>query len=347
MLENKHETIEDLLADRSFRAWVLKEPGDHLSFWETWIEQHPEKKPIAEEAAAIVKGLPFAIREKEVSPHVILEEWERLQERISSEPSRRAVKLKGVKRSPVRLQPWILRGAASIALLAAFGTLLYYYVLNPVKTYQTPFGEQMSIVLPDSTSIELNANSSLSYRKLNPRSVRLDGEAFFRVQKKPATGAKFFVITEDLTIEVLGTAFNVVKRGENTEVVLEEGSVKLNLNRDFQEELYMTPGEFVSFSSKKNEALEKRTVETKELTSWKDGVLPFNDAPLSQVMKTIEEIYGWRAQYHYEELRKTRVQFPLPSDNFEEAILILEQFLNQSYDIKMERVEEEKVLLLH
>ena len=83
---------------------------------------------------------------------------------------------------------------------------------------------------------------------------------------------------------MLGTAFNVIEKAYRTEVILEEGRVKLNLNRDFEPELYLEPGEMATFSIKTSEKVEKRAVKSQVLTSWKDGVLEFDDVPLSKVM---------------------------------------------------------------
>ena len=53
------------------------------------------------------------------------------------------------------------------------------------------------------------------------------------------TQTKFEVITPDLTVEVLGTSFNVSSREEQTEVFLEEGKIRLDLGT---EEDMMQPG---------------------------------------------------------------------------------------------------------
>lgn len=344
MKEKSYHTVEDLLAETSFQRWIMGEPGDHIAWWENWVLQNPDKKNLVEEARLILNGPPFSFKTLEADPQIVQAEWQKLTSKTTGQsikttpPTRKKIN----KRSGFILR-WGLRAAASIALLTVVGFLLQQYLFNPIIAYQTPFGRQMSITLPDSTVVELNANSRLTYRKQHPRRVWLDGEAFFRVRRKPATDANFLVITNDLTVEVLGTAFNVLEYREKTEVVLEEGSVKLNLNRDFAEELYMEPGEMVAFSAKSGQTVEKRRVKTQPLTSWKDGTLEFEDVALSELMERIEAIYGWRAVYHDEKLKNRKVSIPLPANDLDLALLML----GKATGIEIDQVKEDKVLLLH
>lgn len=100
----------------------------------------------------------------------------------------------------IKLIPtWVYGVAASIVL--AFG--LFYY-LNTNKHFETSFSEQLAIVLPDDSKVQLNANSQLDFKSRNwdnNRVLNLNGEAFFDVKK----GAKFKVLTQQGIVEVLGT----------------------------------------------------------------------------------------------------------------------------------------------
>lgn len=341
MEKREFETLEDLLEDASFRHWATGEPGSIVSFWEDWLSNDPDKKILVEQAIVLLKGIPFVVKEQPIAPSMVKEEWKKL--------SRRTVDAKsdirtGIAKKQRRARSWKLRIAACIALVLALGFVLEYYVINPLVAYRTPFGKQLSVVLPDSTFVKLNANSALSYRKQNPRKVWLDGEAFFRVKKKPKTDATFLVLTNDLTVEVLGTAFNVIEKEDKTEVILEEGSVKLNLKKDLGSDFLMEAGDLVIFSAKTMKKAEKRRVKPEILTSWKDGVQQFDDAPLEEIMEKIKAVYGWETIYFNEALKTRRFDFPLPLEDFDEALLLLRKMI----DSKIEKVEKEgKVLLLH
>lgn len=333
------ETLEDLLNDASFQKWANGESDDQAPFWENWVKQHPRQQEMAEKAIAILNGLSFELKEADLDPGLVEEQWNKLRLKTRKQlPGIRP----GLESRRLRVRAWGLRVAAGLALLILSGFLLEYFVLNPMVAYRTPFGHQLTISLPDSTVVKLNANSNLAYRKRNPRKVWLDGEAFFEVKKKPTTGANFLVLTNDLTVEVLGTAFNVIEKLDKTEVVLEEGRVKLNLNRDFEQELLMEPGDQVTFSAQMNQKVERRQVEPEKISSWKDGVLEFEDVSLTEIMERIEVIYGWKAVYYDNSLKSRKISLGLPSEDLESALLIL----SKTMGMKIEKVESEGNVLL-
>jgi transmembrane sensor len=82
--------------------------------------------------------------------------------------------------------------------------------------------------LPDGSVVTLNKHSQVSYPEKflsDKRVLQLNGEAFFKVQpdrKKP-----FEVHTNNVTITVVGTSFNVRSRGDTTEVIVETGVVEV------------------------------------------------------------------------------------------------------------------------
>lgn len=96
----------------------------------------------------------------------------------------------------IRMIPnWAYAVAASIVI--AFGL---FYVNNLESNYQTGYSEQMAVVLPDNSQVQLNANSKLDFKKRNwdeNRELNLSGEAFFDVEK----GETFKVITSDGTVD--------------------------------------------------------------------------------------------------------------------------------------------------
>lgn len=183
--------------------------------------------------------------------------------------------------------------AASVALLILASSLIYFqFIHNPEVLLATGFGQTLHATLPDSSEIVLNANSTLRYKKKMSRKVWLSGEAFFEIRKKSQTHENFQVFTNDLTITVLGTTFNVNSRNEQTRVFLEEGKVNLQLEDPERQIIEMAPGDLVSYSKKQNKVLENHQDDSLENTSWKEGVLLFADTPLPQALSQIADIYG-------------------------------------------------------
>lgn len=343
MKEKDYDTLQDLLADESFRDWVMNDSNADDPFWENWLAEAPERKALLEQAISILQELSFTFKQQRPDRRMVQAEWMKLSKRVGNNTQTPVSQPQALGKRPFLSSIWSIRAAASIVLLATLGVLLQNYVLNPEVSFRTPYGQQLELVLPDSTAITLNANSVLTYRKRNARKVWLEGEAFFQVRKKPQNNANFLVLTNDLTIEVLGTTFNVNGKENKTEVILEEGRIKLNLKRDFEQEVYMDPGEFVAYSVQKTETIEKRQIIPEQLTSWKDGTLEFEDVKLGEVMRRIEEIYGWRPIYQQEELVDRRISMGLPSNDLKTALTMLSRVIGT----KIEQVEEERTLLLH
>lgn len=343
MEAKNYEAVVDFLADESFCRWVENEAEKDALFWVAWIRRNPDKKVLVEEATLVLKGTAFKFQNTPESPQMLQEEWKKLHKKTLLHKPDMVVTppQKTIKRF-FQIEAWKLNTAASIALLVVAGILYYQFIFNGQVTHQTAYGEQLKIVLPDSTILDLNANSKLTYRRQFPRKVWLDGEAYFEVKKKPQSGANFSVITNDLTIEVLGTSFNVSEKEDKTEVILEEGSIKLNLKRAFEPELFMKPGDLVAFSTKEQQKIEKRIVKPQPLTSWKDGMLQFEDVPLNIVMEKIKEIYGWQAIYENEELLSRKISTPLPSNDLKNTLTILQKAIG----IEIEQVESKKILIL-
>ena len=96
-----------------------------------------------------------------------------------------------------------------------------------MNTLYVPAGQRAQLTLHDGTQVWLNAQSTLTYParfSRKRREVSVVGEAYFEVaenRKKP-----FIVTTQQLTMEVLGTEFNVYSYPESgyTRTSLVEGA---------------------------------------------------------------------------------------------------------------------------
>lgn len=113
--------------------------------------------------------------------------------------------------------PTSYRVAASLILVATFTFLFYRYGEDMMATFSkveqvavgTEPGMQKQVVLPDGSTVWLNASSRLSFpaRFGNTREVSLEGEAFFKV--KPDKKKPFIIRTGNFFTTVLGTSFNI------------------------------------------------------------------------------------------------------------------------------------------
>ncbi len=140
------------------------------------------------------------------------------------------------KKSPRQI--WMLpvfRVAAAVLLLVS----VYAIFMNSRSVeYQTMPGEAISFFLPDSTRVDMNALSEISFNKQqwdSKRNVILNGEAFFDV----IPGSVFDVQTSNGIIRVVGTEFNIRSWQNYFEVTCFEG--KVSVITDNNTEL-LTPG---------------------------------------------------------------------------------------------------------
>lgn len=337
MDKRNYNQIDDFLQDQSFVDWIKGNDINAGEIWEKWLVENSDKREMLEAASDIVKGIqlvPTKIREQDVESAL-----KKLNDTIDSQSAsvNPFIKL-NIKRR--RVFSIMLKIAASAAFLVLAYWGVNHHFEQKAIVYQTGYGEQMDLKLADGTKVYLNANSNLQYKSKNPREVWLEGEAFFEVEKKPESGAKFSVHTTDLKVEVFGTAFNVNSFEEKTEVMLEEGKVRLQLKDGT--ETNMQPGELISFSSKTNKIIRKEESVNAELhTSWKDGVLIFKEITLGEAVQKIESTYGVEFIFKNETLAKRPISIAIPTRNLDLCI----NALQKSMDIKIEN-KENKLLII-
>lgn len=191
--------------------------------------------------------------------------------------------------------PWIKIAAAVTAVLL-FAALTYYSTRLQSIHYATSYGEIIEVILPDSSHVIMNGNSTLTMAKTWPshqsREVYLEGEAIFSVRKSK-DHQKFIVHTSDeFNVEVLGTEFNVFNRDSKTRVVLNSGAVQLNISKsNVLDQIELVPGDLLEYSGNPFQYA-KRQVNVEQYTSWKDGRLVLDNTNLSEIIIMLEETYG-------------------------------------------------------
>jgi len=212
-------------------------------------------------------------------------DWGKSKEQIWMEMERK-MELSAPTRVRVMFSPWMrIAMAAVFILLVGFSILMQLYT----KTITVPAGQHSSIYLPDRSSVEMNAQSSISYKPLLwkfSRIVRFEGEAFFEVQK----GKRFEVISYNGKTDVLGTSFNVYSRDKDYQVTCVTGNVIVTENTNYKA-VILQPGQIASLDPEG--MLVVQTVLNKEQAlSWLNNKLNFTSVPLRKVFEEIERQYG-------------------------------------------------------
>lgn len=319
--------LEQWLEDQSFINWALQRDGKDASKWEHYFNDHPHHWELAKEGRSLVLGIPF--KDIPVDPTAGQEALNRLMNRLEESPS---VHIQASATKTVSFwRSWRL--VASIAIFMLFSGIVYFQLFHHKEIMlATTYGQQLETHLPDGSKVTLNANSRLRYHTANPRKVWLEGEAFFEVKKIPETDARFQVLTQDLTVNVLGTSFNVNTRNDQTKVFLEEGKVRLNVENPATDFIEMDPGDLVAYSKKQNKLKENRkNASVLENAYWKEGTLIFNDTPLPHALYEIEDIYGIQFVLQSEELKKEIISGGVPIKDLNVTL----QTLSEVYGIRI------------
>jgi len=183
---------------------------------------------------------------------------------------------------------WVMYSiAASLVLVIASAAFMRFYT----ETQYCPKGEHLSVLLPDESRVELNANSSLSYHPYwwqFSREVKFEGEAFFNISK----GNRFDIISRYGSTQILGTSFNIYTRKNTYKVTCFTGKVKV-LSNFTQDEVVLYPKDYASINRNGQIELEKG-INIKEKTMWRDHIFFFTGTPIQQVFEEIELQYDIR-----------------------------------------------------
>jgi transmembrane sensor len=213
--------------------------------------------------------------------------WEKSKDEIWRDLSVRLKEENQNQNEVRRINPgmrWLAIAASLVLLLTVTGFMRFYQ-----KETSCPPGQHVSLVLPDGSSVELNAQTSVRYHPLwwvISREVYLEGEAFFDVKK----GKQFRVVSSLAATDVLGTTFNIYARDLNYRVTCLSGRVRVTSTRT-NEEITLSPNERgdLDQSGVFNIVSVSRELST---PGWMNNLIMFASTPLRLVFDEIERQYG-------------------------------------------------------
>lgn len=310
----------EFVLDDSFQAYVLCTDPEAVAFWINWLTRNPHKETEIQEATELVRLLAGpkrtgALPDKDAELRRLIEQLPANHSSFQPGPIRRSLFPKWQKGS------YAVAAMIAMLLLAVGGWFLTDQSHQPNQiVLKTDFGQKRNFFLPDGSEVTLNANSTLrcqpDWLEGETRQVWLDGEAFFHVARYEVAGkaVKFTVQAGELAIEVLGTQFNVLNRAERTQVVLEEGKVRLRSTEDSQLLLDMTPGEAVVYSQRDG-LVSRQQTDPRLYDAWRDNRLVFDNTPLSEVAEIIQHTYGKTVAFADSTLMSRRLTGTIPSDD--------------------------------
>ncbi len=163
-----------------------------------------------------------------------------------------------------------------------------------LNTLIVPKGKRSSLTLTDGSKVWINSGSILKFpTQFNPerREIWIEGEIYIEVEKNEAW--PFYVNTSRMTVDVVGTQFNVSAYKDDTEhsVVLVEGYVDVSVN---EKKSRLLPSQMLSVQ-KNNVSIEK--IDVYDYISWRDGYLQFSNESLSHILTRLSRYYDIPIDY--------------------------------------------------
>ena len=232
--------------------------------------------------------------------------WQRLEaQKVSAEKLEQAMlrvmshPAHGAEPQRARTLPmrrWLSYAAAAVVVLVTGGALAYW-LHTQVPQQQMLVAQSVEatqqIVLADGTHVWLNKGSQLRYPERfegAERQVELQGEGYFEVTKDSLH--PFIVSNEVMTVKVLGTKFNFKAdaKGKTAEVSLIEGSVGVRNSR-ISDMVVLMPGQKAEIDQKTG-MLRVSEVNTRLSAIWHDDLIPFENANINEIARTLEAVYG-------------------------------------------------------
>lgn len=211
-------------------------------------------------------------------------DWGKTKEQIWAELEKN-IEGEDVK-TRILIRPWMKIGvAAAFALLFGVAAFMQFYT----KTITVPAGQHSSVLLPDGSLVQLNAQTTLSYKPmmwLFSRNVNFEGEAFFKVNP----GKKFQVISESGKTVVVGTSFNIYTRNNNYQVTCITGKVKV-VETKGNKEVLILPGQKAAVNPEGTFDVQS-DVNTSQSVSWLENKLSFTSVQLQKVFEELERQYN-------------------------------------------------------
>lgn len=194
------------------------------------------------------------------------------------------------------------RIAASIVGLLGLAMMSLYIYKNSFSHVKQPpavvhyevtnsqVADSRYLNLPDNSVVILHAGSRLkvdttSFNK-EGRHVTLTGEAYFDIAHNPAQ--PFVIKVNDLTVTVLGTAFNIKQVGDSVSVTVTRG--KVQVERDSKLLGMLTQGQQIA-TSNAAPTTQVRTAALEPVTAWMQEGLHFNNTTLGDAVARLRERY--------------------------------------------------------
>ena len=372
-------TIEELLENREFIAWLLRREKNQE--WELFLSENPEFKSVVNKARKIVDLLHD--RYDHLSDDELVRIWRNIEN----------FDLQTSTHSHRRIMPVIQRYAAVLIIALLAGSAGYWILEQNKRAHfhatfaesatckqgrlllangtsvdlekqsskialsgnqkitidndkvidlgdQTtedelkmnevviPYGKKSQLVLEDGTKVWLNAGSRMAFPTRftgKKREIFLEGEGYFEVAH--SLNRPFIVNTEDISIKVLGTKFDLsaYKNDKRNETVLLEGSVAITQNSALgflNRETILSPNQKASFDRRDRSITVMDESNADLAIAWTEGWFKFSRQSMNEVMNKLQRYYNVRFVFDHEFPAEDRITGKLDLKESVESVMV-------------------------
>lgn len=325
--ESQHIEYLDLITKKLSGEISLEEDQS----LKKWLDESDENQKVFDSYKATWDEMD---RVKGKSSREIDVEWEKLENAIDFDED--AVQVK--ERSLFTI---FYRSAAALLLIATTIFSVYKIISSQGTEQLVAQVQTLEVELSEGSKVTVNSNSKLSYPKKfekNIRQVELSGEAFFEVAKDPER--PFIINAGDVRVEVLGTSFNVkaYENLEQIEVTVSSGKVAVYPLNNPDEKVILVKGQKAIFY-KSNAKVESSLNDDINFASWKTKEIIFEDTPMPDVIRVINEIYKSNLNLVGDQLKECPVTTTFDNQSLESILNVLESTLDLSIEEKGNSIE--------
>ena len=249
--------------------------------------------------------------------------WARLESKLDAVDEKQPI----LKARPklVQLRPALAMSFAVLLLIL----LPILYVQFNVVNIATDRGEILSHILPDGSLVQLSTESELRYKKSSwksARNVKITGEAYFDVEKGQIP---FTVNSDNLTVTVLGTQFNVKHRDNMIEVAVNKGKVQVS-DVTHEKHVMLIAGQMSRFADGEQPE-QPQNLPFANYPGWTQNKLMFYQDNLANVCREIERRFNVQVQLSNQKLVDITVTGVLEADNIESVLATLSILTQREY----------------
>ena len=247
-------------------------------------------------------------------------------------------------------------GACFVSILAVAamvaGPFLHEHVILPLLAeFRSPVGETPAnicaafrdrklISLPDGSRLELDSGACVSIEiTAEKRTVKLvSGEVIFQVAHDPRR--PFVVETGPISIEDVGTEFDVFRRAFSTRVAVMEGAVQIPSGGT--NPLPLTALQQVDVPDDTRQARVRKPItrgEFDRMTAWVHGDIVFENLPLKEVMEEFSRYQRIQFEFADPRIAEVRISGEFHVNDLESFLGLLKiKCIHSRYDEVAERV---------